>query len=54
MFIITLQEPKLMSIYDITKKAMSSHRGTYYSDREVLGMILKFETPANDLGTKTL
>jgi hypothetical protein len=45
MFIITLQEPKLMSIYDITKKAMSSHRGTYYSDREVLGMILKFENP---------
>jgi hypothetical protein len=24
---------------------MSSHRGTYYSDREVLGMILKFENP---------
>ena len=45
MFIITLQEPKLMSIYDITKKAMSSHRGTWYSDREVLGMILKFENP---------
>ena len=34
-----------MSIYDIAKKAMSSHRGTWYSDREVLGMILKFENP---------
>ena len=45
MFIITFQEPKLMSIYDITKKAMSSHRGIWYSDREVLGMILKFQNP---------
>ena len=34
-----------MSIYDITKKAMSSHRGTYYSDKEVLRMILEFENP---------
>jgi len=45
MFIITFQEPKLMSIYDITKKAMSSHHGIWYSDREVLGMILKFQNP---------
>ena len=34
-----------MSIYDITKKAMSSHHGIWYSDREVLGMILKFQNP---------
>ena len=45
MFIITFQEPKLMLIYDITKKVMSSHRGIWYTDREVISMILKFENP---------
>jgi hypothetical protein len=45
MFIVTFQEPKLMSIYDIAKKAMASHRGIWYSDKEVIGMILKFENP---------
>ena len=43
-----------MSIYDIVKNVMGSHRGTYYSDKEVLRIILEFENPEPMISEKKL